>query len=170
VPETTTTLAGERPPVPAAAPAHKSTLQSMLGLSNTEIEILMRLVAWGRLAREQIYGITVSGHRTLKPSSINPIMVELRKKLIAHRIKLVTIRDFGFGLSQEDRGRIVELIRPRCDTEVAGEKLGWSPKRTRRARRPPEDLLRTFKRRGCDERYREFADRTRLRFGPQARQ
>jgi hypothetical protein len=113
VPETTATLAGERPPVPAAAPAHKSTLQSMLGLSNTEIEILMRLVAWGRLAREQIYGITVSGHRTLKPSSINPIMVGLRKKLAKHGVKLIAIRDFGFGLPQEDRARIVGMIKPR---------------------------------------------------------
>jgi hypothetical protein len=102
------------PPRSAAPPARDDrSLQEQLGLSGTEIEILMRLVAWGRLARERICGITVSGHRTIKPSSINPIMAGLRKKLIAHRVKLVTIHGFGFGLSQEDRGRIVELIKPR---------------------------------------------------------
>jgi hypothetical protein len=32
----------------------ETTLQSMLGLNRNEIEILLRLVAWGSLAREQI--------------------------------------------------------------------------------------------------------------------
>jgi hypothetical protein len=106
-------LATEQPRSAAPPARDDRSLQEQLGLSGTEIEILMRLAAWGRLARQQICGITVSGHRTLKPSSINPIMVGLRKKLIAHRVKLITIRDFGWGLSQEDRGWIVGLIKPR---------------------------------------------------------
>jgi hypothetical protein len=124
MPETTSTLAGERPPVPASAPAHdrESTLQSMLGLSNTELEILMRLLIRNSLSREQICGIPVSGHRTIKLSSVNGIIGLLRRKLAGHGIELVTIRDFGFGLSQKDRARIVGLIRPRGDTETTGEK------------------------------------------------
>jgi hypothetical protein len=124
MPKTTATLAGERPPVPAAAPAHEreSTLQSMLGLSNTELEILMRLLIRDSLSREQICGIPVSGHRTIKLSSVNGIIGLLRQKLAGYGIKLATIRDFGFKLSQKDRARIVGLIRPRGDTEAAGAK------------------------------------------------
>ena len=106
-------LATEQPRS-AAPPAHDDrSLQEQLGLSGTEIEVLMRLVAWGQLARERICGIPLSGHRTLKPGSINPIMIGLRKKLAKHGVKLITIRDFGFELPQEDRARIVGMIKPR---------------------------------------------------------
>jgi hypothetical protein len=44
------------------------TLQSMLGLNRNEIEILMRLVAWGSLAREQIPAIATCGHRRSSPA------------------------------------------------------------------------------------------------------
>jgi hypothetical protein len=72
----------------------------------------MRLVAWGQLAREQVCGIAVSGHRMIKPSSVNPIMVGLRKKLRTHEIVLTTIHGFGWSLPQKDRDWIVGLIKP----------------------------------------------------------
>jgi hypothetical protein len=124
MPETIATLADERPPTPAHE--RPPTLQSMLGLSNTELEILMRLLIRDSLSREQICGIPVSGHRTIKLSSVNGITSSLRRKLADHGIGLLTVRDLGFQLSQKDRARIVALIGPRgsgsANTEAAGTK------------------------------------------------
>jgi hypothetical protein len=98
------------------------TVQSLLGLNSTEIQLLMRLVAYGRLAREQVYGIPVSGHRTLKPSSVTPIISMLRKKLSERGIALTTIHGFGWGLPLKDRERILAMIKPRKMTpDVAAE-------------------------------------------------
>jgi hypothetical protein len=109
----------ETSPLPA-------TLQSTLGLNRTEIELLLRLVAWGSLAREQIPAIATCGHRSVKLSSVNAIVRGLRKKLAAHDIELVTLREFGWGLRPEGREKIVALIGPRqapgVNTEAAGAK------------------------------------------------
>jgi hypothetical protein len=106
--------------------AKEITLQSMLGLNRNEIEILMRLVAWGSLAREQIPAIATCGHRPVKISSVNAIIGGLRRKLANHGIGLNVVRDFGWALRQEDREKIVALIGPRqglgVNTEAAGAK------------------------------------------------
>jgi len=100
------------------------TLQSILGLNRNEIEILLRLVAWGSLAREQIPAIARCGHRSVSINSVNAIIGLLRKKLAVHGIELITIREFGWGLNQRDREKIVALIGPRrapgVNTEAAG--------------------------------------------------
>jgi hypothetical protein len=104
----------------------ETTLQSMLGLNRNEIELLLRLVAWGSLAREQIPAIATCGHRPVKLSSVNAIVRGLRKKLVTRGIELTTIREFGWGLNQRDREKIVALIGPRqglgVNTEAAGAK------------------------------------------------
>jgi hypothetical protein len=98
------------------------TLQSMLGLNRNEIEILLRLVAWGSLAREQIPAIATCGHRSVSINSVNAIVRGLRQKLAAHDIALVTVHGFGWKLCQEDREKIVAFIGPGAITEAAGEK------------------------------------------------
>jgi len=94
----------------------EATLQSLLGLNRNEIELLMRLVAWGRLAREQIPAIATCGHRSVKPSSVNAIIGELRKKLRAHGIEVDTVHGFGWKLSYKARDKIIGMIKPRSTT------------------------------------------------------
>jgi len=116
MPETSTLTLEPPPRATSRDKSQEITVQSLLGLNSTEIQLLLRLVAYGRLAREQVCGIPISGHRTLKPGSINPIIGAFRKKLAGHGIALTTIRGFGWALPQEDRERIVRLIRPRAET------------------------------------------------------
>ena len=78
----------------------EETLQSTLGLDYNETEILLRLVAWGRLAREQVPAIAVRAHQQIKISSVNAIIGLLRKKLAAHDIALITIHGFGWELGR----------------------------------------------------------------------
>jgi len=106
-----------REPPPRAATSRDKpreiTVQSLLGLNRNEIEILMRLVAWGQLARAQVPAIATRGHRSVSINSVNAIMRGLRQKLAAHDIRLGTIREFGWKLPQEDREKIVAMIKPR---------------------------------------------------------
>jgi hypothetical protein len=92
-------------------------------LNHNEIEILLRLVAWGRLAREQVCAIATCGHRPVKLGSVSAIVRELRKKLAKHKIKLVTVHGFGFELCQEDCKRVLGLLantpaKPRANPPV----------------------------------------------------
>jgi hypothetical protein len=136
MPETTSTLARERHRgVKEALP---DSLQDQLNLNGTELRLLLRLLTWGSIARQQA---AVTASVTL--GSVNPTMTGLRKKLAKHHIKLITIRDFGWALPRESQSKIVGLIKPRGDTEAAGEKsrLGveWQPKAQQHAQRLPED-------------------------------
>jgi hypothetical protein len=53
----------------------------------------------------------------VKISSVNAMINNLRKKLRAHDIGLDTLREFGWGLGQKDREKIVALIGPRQPRE-----------------------------------------------------
>jgi hypothetical protein len=86
------------------------TLRLKLGLNDTEIQILLRLVTWERLAREQVRAIAMCERRPVKIGSVNGIIDRLRKKLAGRGIKLATIREFGFELRQRDRKKILELL------------------------------------------------------------
>ena len=97
----------------AAPQRDQQSLQEMLGVNRNELEILMRLVAWSRLAREQVPAIAMCGHRPVKIGSVSAIMLGLRKKLARYGIELATIREFGWGLHQKDRNKIVALIEPK---------------------------------------------------------
>jgi DNA-binding response OmpR family regulator len=102
-------------------------LQSTFGLNRNEIEILLRLVAWGSLAREQVCAIATCGHRSVSINSVNAIIRELRRKLSTHGIEVSTLHGFGFELRQKDREKIVALISPRqglgVNTEARDEKF-----------------------------------------------
>ena len=122
------------------------TLQSRLELNSNELAVLLRLVVWERLAKEQVCAIAVRGHQPIRLSSVPALIRELRRKLAAHKIKLETIRDFGWGLDQRDRDKIVGWIgprqiipereerRPRPQRKAAGAKisgrLGYEPRKT----------------------------------------
>jgi DNA-binding response OmpR family regulator len=103
----------------AAEPPRTTSRDKSLGLNSTESEILRRLAAHGELAREQLYGLPISGHRTLRLGSIDPVIGALRKKLAENGLTLTTIRAFGWSLPLKDRKRIVELIRPRAENSFS---------------------------------------------------
>src|SRR5262252_8090750 len=81
-----------------------------LELNHNEERILARLTQQGYLAREQVCAIATCGHRPVKLGSVGVIVRELRKKLATQDIQLATIRDFGFGLRQEDREKVLGFI------------------------------------------------------------
>jgi DNA-binding response OmpR family regulator len=89
-------------PDKASLPA---VLRSVLGLNDTETQILLRLMTWERIAREQICALATCGHQSIKLSSVNGIVSGLRKKLSAHGVEITTNRDFGFELPRKARRR-----------------------------------------------------------------
>jgi hypothetical protein len=104
------------------------TLQSILGLNRNEVELLMRLVAWGRLAREQVPAIATCGHRSVSIISVNAIVRGLRKKLAVHSIELDTVHGFGCRLPPKGQTKIIGMIKPRSSAptkaaEAAGAKI-----------------------------------------------
>jgi hypothetical protein len=86
------------------------TLRLTPGLNPTEIQILLRLITWERLAREQICAIATCGHRPVKIGSVNGIIDRLRKKLTKHKIELTTVYEFGWELRQEVRKKVFKLL------------------------------------------------------------
>jgi hypothetical protein len=91
-----------------------AALQLQLGLNPTEAQIAMRLATQGCVAREQICGIEVRGHRSVKAGSVGAIVRGLRRKLAGYGITVDSINGFGFELRQEDRAKVLELLgRPK---------------------------------------------------------
>jgi hypothetical protein len=90
-----------------------AALQLRLGLNPTEAQIAMRLITQGRVAREQICGMGIRGHRSVKAGSVGAIVGALRKKLAGYGITIGGINSFGFALRQEDRAKVLELLAAR---------------------------------------------------------
>jgi hypothetical protein len=88
----------------------KASLGSTLGLNDTETQILLRLVTWDRLAREQVRAIATCGHRPVKIGSVNAIVRGLRKKLEKHKIKIDAVNGFGWEVPRKARERVRELL------------------------------------------------------------
>jgi len=83
------------------------SLQKQLSLNGTELRVLLRLLTWERLAREQVCAIT-----GVKLNSVNSIIGALRRKLAKHKIELVTVRDFGWALPPKGQTKIIGMIKP----------------------------------------------------------
>jgi hypothetical protein len=77
------------------------TLRLRLELNDTELRILCRLLAWGRLVHEQICEVMANGHR-----SINEVIEQLRAKLKPYRIKIGSINESEFELREGDRKKL----------------------------------------------------------------
>ena len=84
-----------------------ASLQEQLGLSGTELRVLLRLVAWGGIAREQ--AVTAA----IKLSSMNVVAIAWRRKLAKHQIELETVHGFGWKLSREGREKILDQAQKR---------------------------------------------------------
>jgi len=102
------------------------SLQEQLGLSNAELAILLRLIVWGEIAREQ-----AAATAGVKLNSMNSVIVGLRRKLAKHGIRLDTLHAFGWKLSQKGQTKIVGLIKPAAGKPVDRE-VGAKPKRQQR--------------------------------------
>jgi hypothetical protein len=87
------------------------SLQKQLSLNGTELRVLLRLLTWGSIAREQA-AMTAS----VKLNSVNAVVIGLRRKLAAHKIELVTVRDFGWALPPKGQTKIVGPIKPKGAT------------------------------------------------------
>jgi hypothetical protein len=126
-----------------------AALQLRFGLNPTEAQITMRLLAQGRVAREQVCGIEVRGHRSIKTGSVGAIVGALRKKLAGYGITIAGINGFGWEICRRDRERVLELLaRPkptnptRTSPTGATEAAGASPKSGQTQRSPPDGLER----------------------------
>jgi hypothetical protein len=122
MPRTSSTAAAELP-LPAA-------LQSKLELSDTETTVLLRLLTWSSLAREQVCTIVACGRRRpISTSSAGKIVDRLRAKLRPHKIKIGAINGIGFELSKEERSKIFELL----EAPVGDQQIDDQPEPARSA-------------------------------------
>jgi hypothetical protein len=90
-------------------PSLAETLRLKLELSDTELRILCRLLAWGQLVHEQICEVMANGHQPVKTGSIDGIIEQLRAKLKPYGIKIGSIDGGEFELRNEDREKTIAL-------------------------------------------------------------
>lgn len=81
-------------------------LRDQLKLTETELRITLRLVAWERISREQACA-TAECTR----GSLNAIVASLRRKLAKEGIKLMTLRDFGWSLPSKWQTKLIDMIK-----------------------------------------------------------
>jgi hypothetical protein len=93
-----------------------TSLQEQLGLNGTELRVLLRLLTWGSIAREQ-----AATTASVKLNSVNAVIIGLRRKLTKHRIRLITVRDFGWRLPPEGQTKTVGMIKPAAGKSVDRE-------------------------------------------------
>jgi hypothetical protein len=121
------------------------TLRLKLELSDTELRILCRLLAWQQLVHEQICEVMADGHQ-----SINEIIERLRAKLKPYRIKISGINANEFELRERDRKKLMAFA---CGARAkARAKTRAKPKPTITAKqipkRPREDAGAKSRREG----------------------